>query len=59
MLNAFRIAQQGSLAILKMVDQFVDEYEDETGVDTVNSVNQTYNSSDDFYTPSTDSYTKY
>jgi len=58
MLNAFRIAQQGSLAILKMIDQFVDEYEDETGVDTVNSTNESYDSSDDFYTPSTDSYTK-
>jgi hypothetical protein len=59
-LNAFRIAVQGSLTIFNMVAGFVDEYEDESGVDTTNSINQTYNSTDDYYSPSTsvDSYTK-
>jgi hypothetical protein len=61
MLNAFRIAQVGSLTLLKMVDQFVDEYEDETGVDTANSINQRYDSTDDYYEPvsNIDSYTKF
>jgi hypothetical protein len=63
MLNAFRIAQIGSLTIFSMVKGFMDEYEDESGIDLVNSVNQTYNSSDDYYTPNVlnygiDSYTK-
>lgn len=49
MLNAFRIAQIGSLTIFNMVKGFMDEYEDESGVDLVNSVGQTYNSIDDSY----------
>jgi hypothetical protein len=60
MLNAFRIAQIGSLTIFGMVKGFVDEYEDESGVDLVNSINQTYNDIDDYYTTQSviDSYTK-
>ncbi len=61
MLNAFRIAQQGALTLLQMVDGFIDEYEDESGVDTANSTNESYNSTDDYYSPSSesiDSYTK-
>ena len=50
MLNAFRIAQIGSLTIFQMVKGFVDEYDDQSGIDTVNSLNQSYNSSNDFYT---------
>jgi hypothetical protein len=50
MLNSFRIAQQGALTLLNMVDGFMDEYEDESGIDTVNSINQYYNSVDDYYT---------
>jgi Concanavalin A-like lectin/glucanases superfamily/Collagen triple helix repeat (20 copies) len=60
MLNAFRIAQIGSLTIFNMVKGFVDEYENESGVDLVNSINELYNSMDDFYSPSPegiDSYT--
>jgi hypothetical protein len=53
MLNAFRIAQIGSLTIFNMVKGFIDEYEDESGIDLVNSVNQSYNSSDDYYSPYT------
>ena len=51
MLNAFRIAQIGSLTIFNMVKGFMDEYEDESGIDLVNSENQVYNSSDDYYSP--------
>ena len=60
MLNAFRIAQIGSLTIFAMVKGFMDEYEDESGVDLVNSINQNYNNTDDYYTNEgiVDSYTK-
>jgi len=58
MLNAFRIAQVGSLTIFGMVKGFVDEYEDESGIDTGTSMNQIYNSVDDYYSPSFDDYTK-
>ena len=49
MLNAFRIAQIGSLTIFNMVKGFMDEYEDENGVDLGNSSGQIYDSTDDFY----------
>ena len=60
---AFRLAYESSLAIFNMVDGFVDEYEDESGIDTVNSINESYDSSNDLYKPSgggtgIDSYTK-
>jgi len=60
MLNAFRIAQIGSLTIFNMVKGFMDEYEDESGVDLVNSINQLYNGTDDYYSNQSeiDSYTK-
>ena len=49
MLNAFRIAQIGSLTIFNMVKGFVDEYEDESGVDLVNSSGQVYDNLLDCY----------
>lgn len=49
----FRRQADHTIAIQKMDDGFVDEYEDETGVDTVNSKNQIYDSVNDFYKPST------
>jgi len=52
MLNAFRIAQIESLTIFNMVKGFMDEYEDESGVDVANCINQVYNSSGDYYNPS-------
>jgi hypothetical protein len=63
MLNAFRIAQIASLTIFNMVKGFVDEYEDESGINLVNSINQLYDNVNDLYTPnfssgSYDSYTK-
>jgi hypothetical protein len=51
MLNAFRIAINGSLSQLDMVDGVSDEFEDESGIDTGSSSNQLYDSSDDYYHP--------
>jgi hypothetical protein len=48
-LNAFRIAVNGSLSVQNMVDGVVDEFEDETGVDTTISTDETYDSADDYY----------
>ena len=53
MLNAFRIAINGSLSQFNMVDGITDEYEDESGIDTVNSLNEDYDSSNDLYEPTT------
>jgi len=49
MLNAFRISVNGGLSVQNMVDGVVDEFEDETGVDTSTSTNETYNATDDLY----------
>jgi hypothetical protein len=55
MLNAFRIAINGSLSQQNMIDGVVDEFEDETGIDTNTggSTGQAYNSTDDYYSPQT------
>jgi len=61
MLNAFRIAQIGSLTIFSMIKGFMDEYESESGIDLINSINQDYNAIGDFYQPlptGIDSYVK-
>lgn len=47
-LLAFRLAVQGSLTVQKMEDGIVDEYEDESGVDTGAST-ATYDASGDYY----------
>jgi len=63
-LNAFRIAVNGSLAIFNMIDGIVDEYEDETGINAGASSGESYNSSGDYYTQDStggegiDTYTK-
>lgn len=57
-LNAFRIAIQGSLTQFNMVDGIVDEYEDESGIDNPNSINEIYDSVNDLYSPSGDSNVK-
>jgi len=49
MLNAFRIAVAGGLSVQNMVDGVVDEFEDETGIDTSTSTNENYNTTSDFY----------
>jgi hypothetical protein len=51
LLNAFRIAINGSLAIFNMIDGIMDEFEDESGVDTTTSTNEVYDSSNDLYSP--------
>jgi len=50
-LLAFKLAAQGSLTIFNMIDGFIDEFEDESGIDTVNSINETYDSTNDYYSP--------
>ena len=49
-LNAFRIAVNGGLSVMDMVDGVVDEFEDETGVDLPTSTNETYDATNDLYT---------
>lgn len=49
LLNSFRIAVNGGLSVQNMVDGFVDEFEDETGVDTASSTNEVYDSTNDYY----------
>ena len=51
-LNAFRIAINGSLTQFNMLDGIVDEYEDESSIDTLNSTSQLYDSILDLYSPS-------
>ena len=50
-LNGFRIAINGSLTQFNMIDGIIDEYEDESGIDTTNSLNEQYKSDLDFYQP--------
>ncbi len=50
-LNAFRIAIDASRSIFNMVDGIVDYFVDETGIDTVNSLNEDYDSVNDLYSP--------
>ncbi len=51
LLNAFRIAINGSLVKFNMVDGIVDEFEDESGVDTGTSTNESYDAGTDSYSP--------
>lgn len=51
LLNAFRIAINGSLVKFNMVDGIMDEFEDESGVDTGTSENEDYNVDGDYYSP--------
>ncbi len=48
-LNAFRIAVNGGVSVQNMADGVVDEFTDETGVDTVTSTNETYDATNDYY----------
>ncbi|MFO7969957.1 MAG: LamG domain-containing protein [Candidatus Izemoplasmatales bacterium] len=58
-LNAFRLAIQGSLTIFNMKDGIIDEYADESGIDTVSSEGQEYNSDNHYYQPSQDLFDIY
>jgi hypothetical protein len=49
MLNSFRIQQVGGLAFQNMIDGFADEFENEDGIDTGTSANQTYDATGDYY----------
>jgi len=49
MVNSFNIAAAGGFAFQNMVDGVVDEFEDETGIDTSTSTNETYDATSDFY----------
>jgi len=49
MLNAFRISVNGGLTVQNMVDGVADVFEDETGVDTSTSTNETYDATNDLY----------
>jgi len=49
MINSFNIAAAGGFAYQNMVDGVVDEFEDETGIDTSTSTNETYDATSDFY----------
>ena len=53
-LNAFRIAIDASRSIFNMVDGIVDYFNDETGIDTANSTNESYDAGNDLYKPSAD-----
>jgi len=57
MMNAFRLAVVGSLTQYAMVDSIMDEYEDESGVDTGASTNEDYDSVNDLYSPTPGGYT--
>ena len=49
MLSAFRQERIGSLTLLKMSGGFADEFLDQSGIDTANSVHQSYSSSGQYY----------
>jgi len=52
-LLAFKIATQDAIAVYNLVDGISDEFEDEAGVDTGNSANESYDSTNDLYTQTT------
>lgn len=50
MINAFKLAVQGALVgPQSYADGFIDEFEDESGVDTANCVDQSYDVTNDLY----------
>ncbi len=53
MLLAFLRAIDQSASKYNLIDGIIDEFEDETGVDTAASVNESYNAVDDFYSVAT------
>lgn len=48
---AFRQAVQGSLSVQKFEDGVMDDYQDQSGIDTVNSANQGYDAAGKLYAP--------
>lgn len=61
-LLAFRDQLLSSVAVQKMVDGVVDEYEDETGIDAGTSTGELYDATNDLYSPASggdwDTYTE-
>lgn len=53
---AIQRAKDNSLSFYRILQGIVDGYMDETGIDTVNSVNEVYNAGGDFYTNNSASY---
>jgi len=49
--NAMEIEELSAGVTLDMINGFRDSYEDESGIDTVNSINQLYDSVNDYYNP--------
>jgi len=49
---AWKLAIAEGLSVFNLEDGVIDEFEDETGIDTGNSANESYNSTDDYYSPS-------
>ena len=56
MLLAFYRAVDNSKTIFQLDNGFMDEYEDESGIDTVASIDEVYNSTDDYYTNNAGTY---
>lgn len=48
---AWKLAIAEGLSVFDLEDGVVDEFEDETGVDTTASTGESYNSTDDYYSP--------
>ncbi len=53
-INAIRMGIANSLSIFKIRDGVIDVFTDETGMDTGNCINQSYDSGGDFYEPTMD-----
>ena len=51
-LVAFLRSTDHNKSVLNMMDAFIDQFEDQTGVDDTNSVNELYDTTDDYYSPS-------
>jgi len=51
LMNSFKIAINGSLIKYNMIDGIVDKFEDESGVDTTDSLNEDYDSDNNLYSP--------
>ena len=51
MLAFFKLSVYVGLVKFNLIDGFFDEYEDQSGVDTVNSINENYNLVDNSYSP--------
>lgn len=58
MILAFYRSVDNSKTKFQLDNEYMDEFEDENGIDTVNSVNQVYYSDDDYYRPDRGDSTK-